>query len=55
MGVAIHLRRINSGIVSIHCVAHRQASQLIKYLARFKQSLFFPTKTHQLGSRSRLF
>ena len=49
-GVATRLQRANSGIVSIHCVAHRlalavsQASQSIPYLARFKEilsSLFY--------------
>ena len=49
-GVATRLRRINSGIVSIHCVAHHlalavsQASQSIPYLVHFKEilsSLFY--------------
>ena len=49
-GVATRLQRVNSGIVSIHCVAHRlalavsQASQSIPYLARSKEilsSLFY--------------
>ena len=49
-GVAARLQRRNSGIISIHCVAHRlalavgQASQSVTYLARFKEilsSLFY--------------
>ena len=44
-GVATRLQRINSGIVSIHCVAHclasavSQASQSIPYLAHLKEIL----------------
>ena len=49
-GVATCLRRLNNGIISVHCVAHRlalaasQASQSIPYLAHFKDilsSLFY--------------
>ena len=45
--MAARLQRVNSGIVSIHCVAHRlalavsQASQSIPYLARFKEILSY--------------
>ena len=44
-GVATQLWRMNSGIVSIHCIAHclelavSQASQSIPYLALFKEIL----------------
>ena len=49
-GVATRLRRLNSNLISIHCVAHRlalaagQASQSVPYLRRFKEilsSLFY--------------
>ena len=44
-GVATRLKRLNNGIISVHCVAHRlalaasQASQSIPYLACFKDIL----------------
>ena len=49
-GVAARLRRLNSNIISIHCIAHRlalatsQASESVPYLKRFKEilsSLFY--------------